>query len=225
MILDLGNMYSKKLTDTTINTLVGSYINLRKLDLSNCKQITDIGIRQITQCRNLEHLALNFLEFLIDETICIIVQSYPNISYFNLEFCHVTDTAIGVVFINFRPVIQDLELGFCELITDIAIKNITHNLFNLKYLGLKYCIDISKEALDMLNLDLDISGIRHFLTASILCICITSISKLDVEELPESLSEVFESEVPKSEVAEIFDLRCSEEIDTSQMKKNKTVLS
>ncbi|CAG8586749.1 1075_t:CDS:2, partial [Ambispora gerdemannii] len=34
----------------------------------------------------------------------------------------------------------------------------------------------------------------RFLTASVLCICITSISELDVEELPESLSEVSKSE-------------------------------
>jgi len=44
----------------------------------------------------------------------------------------------------------------------------------------------------------------RFLTASVLCICITSISELDVEELPESLSEVSELEVPESKVAEIL---------------------
>ncbi|CAG8617995.1 10355_t:CDS:2 [Diversispora eburnea] len=173
----------KKLTDITIHALVGSYLDLRELDLSDCKRITDIGIRQIAQCRNLEHLALNYLKFLSDEMICIIVQSYPSISYLNLKFCNITDTAVEAVtqscrnieYLNFYgsksitdksisklakicSKVRDLELGFCELITDIAIKDIAHRLFDLKYLGLKYYINISKEVLDMLNSDLDIGG-------------------------------------------------------------------
>ncbi|CAG8809695.1 23257_t:CDS:2, partial [Gigaspora margarita] len=175
-----------RLTDVTIHTLVGSYLDLRKLDLSNCERITDIGIRQITQCHNLEHLALNSLEFLSNKTICIIAYSCPNIFHFNLEFCHVTDTAVEAIAQSCRSMeylniygseyitdssiskiakkcsyIQELELGYCELITDTAIKDIAHNLSNLKYLRLKYCVNISKDALDILdtlNPDLDIGG-------------------------------------------------------------------
>ncbi|RHZ87265.1 hypothetical protein Glove_38g73 [Diversispora epigaea] len=182
-IQSLNFNYCKKLTDSTIYTLVGSYPDLRKLNLSDCEEISNIGIRQIARCHNLEHLALNSLEFLNDETICIIVQSCPNIRYLNLEFCCVTDTAVEAIAQSCRNMeylnlygsesitdksisklvkmcskIRDLELGFCELITDIAIKDIAHNLSDLKYLGLKYCIKISKEALDILNPDLDISG-------------------------------------------------------------------
>ncbi|CAG8646671.1 4210_t:CDS:1 [Paraglomus brasilianum] len=173
----------EKLTDATIHALVDSYPDLRKLDLRDCNKVTDIGIRQIAQCLNLEHLALNSLGFINDETICIIAQSCPNISYFNLEFCHVTDTAVeaiaqschrleylniyGSKSINDSSIskiakncsyIQELELGYCGLITDTAIKDIAQNLSDLKYLGLKYCVNISKEALDMLDPDLDIGG-------------------------------------------------------------------
>ncbi|RHZ45697.1 hypothetical protein Glove_661g63 [Diversispora epigaea] len=75
----------------------GSYPDLRELDLSDCEQITDIGIRKIAQCLNLEHLALNSLGFINDKTICIIVQSCPNIRYLNLEFCYVTDTVVEAI--------------------------------------------------------------------------------------------------------------------------------
>ncbi|CAG8542375.1 41313_t:CDS:2 [Gigaspora margarita] len=172
-----------KLTDATIHALVGSYLDLRKLDLRDCNKATDIGIRQIVQYLNLQHLALNSLGFINNETICIIVQSCPNISYFNLEFCNVTDMAVeaiaqsccnieylnlyGSVSITNKSIskltkmcskIQKLELGFCELITDTAVKDIAQHLSNLKYLRLKNCVNISKEALDMLDPDLDIGG-------------------------------------------------------------------
>ncbi|RHZ78645.1 hypothetical protein Glove_158g102 [Diversispora epigaea] len=138
-----------KLTDFTIYTLVGSYPDLRKLNLSNCDKVTDIGIRQIARCHNLEHLALNSLKFLNDETIYIIVQSCPNIRYLNLEFCYVIDTAVEAIAQSCRNMeyfnlyrsesitdssifkivkkcsyIQELELGFCGSITDTTIKDI-----------------------------------------------------------------------------------------------------
>jgi len=69
----------------------------------------------------------------------------------------ITDRSISKL-AKMCPKIRDLELGFCELITDIAIRDIAHNLSDLKYLGLKYCVNISKEALDTLNPDLDIGG-------------------------------------------------------------------
>ncbi|RHZ86823.1 hypothetical protein Glove_43g58 [Diversispora epigaea] len=182
-IQSLNFNYCKKLTDSIIYTLVGSYPDLRKLNLSDCDKVTDIGIRQIARCHNLEHLALNSLEFLNDETTCIIVQSCPNIRYLNLEFCYITDTAVESIAQSCRNMeylnlyrsesitdstiskiakkcsyIRELELGFCGRITDSAIENIAHHLSNLKYLGLKYCVNISKEALDMLDPDLEIGG-------------------------------------------------------------------
>ncbi|RHZ71351.1 hypothetical protein Glove_259g40 [Diversispora epigaea] len=43
--------------------------------------------------------------------------------------------------------IQDLELEYCGLITDTAIKNMAHHLPNLKYLGL----NITEKALDIMD--------------------------------------------------------------------------
>ncbi|CAG8684180.1 17225_t:CDS:2 [Gigaspora margarita] len=150
-----------KLTDATIHALVGSYPDLRKLDLRDCNKVTDIGIRQIAQCLNLEHLALNFLGFINDETIYMaieaIAQSCHNIEYLNLYgSVSITDKSISKL-TKMCSKIQKLELGFCELITDTAIKDIAQHLSNLKYLRLKNCVNISKEALDMLDPDLDIA--------------------------------------------------------------------
>ncbi|CAG8806668.1 24848_t:CDS:2 [Gigaspora margarita] len=169
----------------------GSYPDLRKLDLRDCNKVTDIGVRQIAQYLNLEHLVLNSLGFINDEIIFIIVRSCPNISHFNLKFCNVTDMAVETIaqlcrnieYLNFYrsasitnksiskltkmcSKIQKLELGFCELITDTAIKDITQHLSNLKYLRLKNCVNISKEALDMLDPDLDIG--RYYMIPSTL---------------------------------------------------------
>ncbi|CAG8831425.1 22175_t:CDS:2, partial [Gigaspora margarita] len=62
---------------------------------------------------------------------------------------------------------SELELGFCEPITNTAVKNITQHLSNLKYLGLKNCVNISKEALDMLDPDLDIDKVKSVINEAI----------------------------------------------------------
>ncbi|CAG8848710.1 44408_t:CDS:2, partial [Gigaspora margarita] len=160
-----------KLTDATIHAFVGSYSDLRKLDLRDCNKVTNIGIRQIVQSLNLEHLALNSLGFINDEMIYMAVEAIAqlccNIEYLNLYGSEsITDKSISKL-TKMCSKIQELELGFCELITDTAVKDIAQHLSNLKYLGLKNCVNISKEALDMLDPDLDIGGSRSYQSESV----------------------------------------------------------
>ncbi|CAG8599666.1 11967_t:CDS:2 [Diversispora eburnea] len=137
----------KKFTDITIHALVGSYLDLRELDLS------DLMKRYVLLC----NLNLKFCN-VTDTAVEAVSQSCCNIEYLNLYGSEsITDKSISKL-AKMCSKVRNLELGFCELITDIAIKDIAHNLSDLKYLGLKYCINISKEALDILNSDLDISG-------------------------------------------------------------------
>ncbi|KAG9284689.1 hypothetical protein G9A89_003649, partial [Geosiphon pyriformis] len=151
----------RMLTDAIIHALVGSYSDLGKLNLSDCNKVTDIGIRQIAQCHNLEHLAFKSLEFLNNETICIVVQLCPNICYLSLEFCYVTDTAVEAI----ANLCRNMEcLNLYGLLTDMTIKNIAHHLSGLKYLGLKHCVNVSKGALDALDPDLEIGGSMRRLT-------------------------------------------------------------
>ncbi|RHZ52111.1 hypothetical protein Glove_465g38 [Diversispora epigaea] len=131
--------------------------------LCDCNKVNDIGIRQIIQCFNLEYLALNFLRFIDDKTICIIVQSCPNIRYLDLEFCYVTNIVVNAIAQSCRNM-EYLNIYGSESITDSSmskiakksIKDIAQHLSNLKYLGLKYCVNISEEALNMLDPDLEI---------------------------------------------------------------------
>ncbi|CAI2199473.1 9165_t:CDS:1, partial [Funneliformis geosporum] len=48
------------------------------------------------------------------------------------------------------PRLQRLDLSYCK-INDITIEEIAKSSLNLKYLNLKGCDNISKEAVDQLN--------------------------------------------------------------------------
>ncbi|CAG8485350.1 8107_t:CDS:2 [Diversispora eburnea] len=126
------------LINNSVIELVRGYPKLQNLEISWDGNITNRSIYKIAK----SYHDLRYLE--------ISRGSYSDLRKLNLSDCDkVTDIDTVV-----EAVTQSCY--FYKLITDITIKDITHNLSNLKYLDLKYCVNISKEALDMLNLNLDV---------------------------------------------------------------------
>ncbi|CAG8815493.1 31104_t:CDS:1, partial [Gigaspora margarita] len=119
-----------------LKLIAESYSNLEYFNISalyrKLKAENDIGLSAIANLyHKLEYLNIfNYTEF-AKISICNIIRSCPRL--------------------------QQLNLSLCE-ITNITIKEIARSYFNLKYLNLRECYKISKEALVILNSNIHIEN-------------------------------------------------------------------
>ena len=109
-----------------LNLIAESYPNLEYLNISALpKSIgleNDIGLSAITQsCHKLEYLNISNRTEFSEISICNVIHSCSKL--------------------------WQLDLSYCE-ITDITIEEIAKLCLNLKYLNLRGCFEISKEAID-----------------------------------------------------------------------------
>jgi hypothetical protein len=75
-------------TDTNLLFVVKRIQTLRKLDLSECKYITDKGLAHIAKfCPNLQYLSLRDVEECTDAAVLEIVNKCPNIRHLDLWAC------------------------------------------------------------------------------------------------------------------------------------------
>ena len=131
-IIYLDFNFSTGFSDKTLNRIAESYSNLKYLNLqkneyvsSNMGIITGEGLFAIARsCHKLEYLNISHRTDICELSICNVIRSCPRL--------------------------QQLDLSFCK-ITDIAIEEIAKSCHNLKYLNLRGCDKISKEAMDKLN--------------------------------------------------------------------------
>jgi hypothetical protein len=84
-----------------------------------------------------------------DKGLCKIAQSCPKLEYLNVSYCiDITEISICNI-IHSCSKLQHINLSFCR-ISDITIKEIASSYFKLKYLDLRGCDNISKEAIHQL---------------------------------------------------------------------------
>ena len=103
--------------------------DLKYLRLDCCKSISDLSICAIARyCKKHEHLDIGGCA-ISDSSICYIARFCQNISF---------------------------DVRCCILITYTAIEAIAQHCINLKYLHLQCCKNISKDAKEKLNPDINI---------------------------------------------------------------------
>ena len=138
-IIYLDFNFSTGFSDKTLNRIAESYPNLKYLNLqkneyvsSNMGIITGEGLFAIARsCHKLEYLNISHRTDICELSICNVIHSCPRL--------------------------QQLDLSFCK-ITDIAIEEIAKSCHNLKYLNLRGCDKISKEAIDKLNSNIHVEN-------------------------------------------------------------------
>ncbi|PKK60816.1 hypothetical protein RhiirC2_792784 [Rhizophagus irregularis] len=131
--------FSTGFSDKTLNRIAELYPNLKYLNLqkneyvsSNMGIITGLGLFAIARsCHKLEYLNISHRTDICELSICNVIHSCPRL--------------------------QQLDLSFCK-ITDIAIEEIAKSCHNLKYLNLRGCDKISKEAIDKLNSNIHVEN-------------------------------------------------------------------
>ncbi|CAI2183535.1 959_t:CDS:2, partial [Funneliformis geosporum] len=115
-------------TGKVLKLIAKLYPNLEYLNISalrgGFKSENDIGLSAIANsCYNLEYLNISNRTEFSEQSICNVIRSNPRL--------------------------QQLDLSFCK-ITEITIEEIARSCLNLKYLNLRGCYKISKEAIDQL---------------------------------------------------------------------------
>ena len=127
-------------TGKVLKLIAKSYSNLEYLNISalreEFKSENDIGLSAIAQsCHKLEYLNISNRTEFSEISICNVIRSYSRLQYLN----------------------------FCK-ITDMTIEEIVSSCLNLKYLDLKGCYKISKEAVDKLNPNIHVENFVKTLT-------------------------------------------------------------
>ena len=113
------------------------YLNISNLG-RGFRQKNDIGLTAIANsCHKLE---------------CLNISKHTEFS--EISICNVICSCSRL---------QQLDLSYCE-ITDITIKEIARSCFNLKFLNLRGCYIISKEAVDKLNPNIHVENFVDTIT-------------------------------------------------------------
>lgn len=131
------------------------YPNLRVLDLSLCKQITDQGLGKIAQyLKNLDVLELGGCCNITNTGMLLIAWGLRNLRRLNLRSCwSISDNGIGHLAGCSKDTAfgkLDLEyLGLQDLpnLSDDALKHISTGLTTLKSINLSFCVSVTDSGL------------------------------------------------------------------------------
>ncbi len=160
--------YYHSLSDKKIKNIVHLFPNIIHLNFGKSTGYSDKVLNWIAESYpNLKHLnwkknkyVSNHAGIIIDKGLLALVNVYRKLEYLNISHCiEITETSISSI-IRSCPRFQELVLSFCE-ITDVIIREIACSCLNLKYLDLKGCYKISKEAIDQLNPNIHVENFNN----------------------------------------------------------------
>lgn len=129
--------------------------NLKELDLSLCKQITDSSLGRIaTHLKNLEVLELGGCCNLTNTGLLLIAWGLKKLKRLNLRSCwHISDQGIGhLAGLSKETAEGNLELEYlglqdCQRLSDEALGHIAQGLKSLKSINLSFCVSVTDSGL------------------------------------------------------------------------------
>lgn len=129
--------------------------NLKILDLSLCKQVTDSSLELIAHnLRNLEVLELGGCCNITNSGLLLIGWGLLKLKKLNLRSCwHISDQGIGYVAGLHREAapgnltLEYLGLQDCQRLSDESLKYIAQGLVALKQINLSFCVSITDSGL------------------------------------------------------------------------------
>lgn len=144
-ILDLS--YCKHITDRSMVHLAAHASNrLRSISLTRCTSISDAGFQAWAPYRfnQLTHLCLADCTYLSDNAIVSLVNAAKNLTHLDLSFCcALSDTATEVVALGL-PMLQELRLAFCgSAVSDASLRCIALHLNDLRGLSVRGCVRVT----------------------------------------------------------------------------------
>ncbi|KAG7828963.1 hypothetical protein KL920_002756 [Ogataea angusta] len=147
----LNLSYCKYLTDRTMSQIANNASQqLTSLNLTRCTTITDGGFMFWSQTRfpNLRKLVLRDCTFLSDAAISHLSVACPNLEDLDLTFCCVlTDNSLAMLHL-YCKYLRSLNLSFCgSAVSDNSLASIAR-LPCLENLSLRGCIRVTRQGVD-----------------------------------------------------------------------------
>lgn len=166
-VLELGGCCN--LTNTGLLLIAWGLRKLKRLNLRSCWSISDIGIGHLAGLSRdtaegnleLEYLGLQDLPNLSDEALRNIAQGLTSLKSINLSFCvFVTDS--GLKHLAKMPLLEELNLGSCDNISDIGMAYLTEGGSTISSLDVSFCEKIGDQALSHIS-----QGLFHLKSLSL----------------------------------------------------------
>lgn len=143
----LNLSYCKHITDRSMAHLAAHASNrLESLSLTRCTSITDAGFQSWSpyRFRALTQLCLADCTYLSDNSIVALVNAAKNLTRLDLSFCcALSDTATEVVALGL-PLLRELRLAFCgSAVSDASLGCIALHLHELRGLSVRGCVRVT----------------------------------------------------------------------------------
>lgn len=152
--LNLSGCYN--ITDAgLINAFCQEYTTLTELNLSLCKQVSDISLGRIVQyLKNLEHLELGGCCNITNGGLLCIAWNLKKLKRLDLRSCwQVSDLGIAhLAGVNREAAggnlaLEHLSLQDCQRLSDEALRHVSIGLTTLKSINLSFCVCITDSGL------------------------------------------------------------------------------
>lgn len=144
---NLNLSYCKHITDRSMVHLAAHASNrIEALSLTRCTSISDAGFQSWAPFRftSLTRLCLADCTYLSDNAIVALVNSAKQLTHLDLSFCcALSDTATEVVALGL-PLLRELRLAFCgSAISDASLGCIALHLNELRGLSVRGCVRVT----------------------------------------------------------------------------------
>ncbi|KAJ8382052.1 hypothetical protein SKAU_G00028300 [Synaphobranchus kaupii] len=128
-------------------TALGSNSSLKKLNVSECLWITDIGIEKLCkQVRGLEHMDVSHCLYLSDQSIKALSYHCRTLRSLRMAGCpKMTDVSVQCL-IGAGKHLRELDVSGCVRLSDRAAKLLQRSCHQLSSVTMLYCRGISKQA-------------------------------------------------------------------------------
>jgi hypothetical protein len=113
-------------------TLQGGARGLKKISLSECKQVTDRGLKQIAKMTNLRSLSLQSCHHVTDKGVRYLLERCHELEEINLGGTQITMKTIDFILSN-CPSIKRLGLKGCDEINEISVKMLEEKNIEVDY--------------------------------------------------------------------------------------------
>ena len=135
------------LLDVGIKYVASYCLGLRELSISDCTQITDLGMFELAKLGpNLRYLSVAKCASITDNGIKQIARLCYKLRYLNVRGCEsVSDEAIEIVSRSCSR-LRSLDIGKCD-VTDVGLKTLSEHCPNLKKLSTKSCEMITDQGI------------------------------------------------------------------------------